>query len=61
MGTATDDTLERLKALSDRLDRLRKQAREVQNLASDQIRTVHMNSLHRDMPNFTERRAVRRT
>jgi hypothetical protein len=58
---ATDDTLERLKALSDRLDRLRQQAREVQNLASDEVRTAHLNSLQRDMPNLTERRAVRRT
>lgn len=57
---ATDDIVERLKVLSERLDRLRRQAEEVHNLASDEVRTAYTNSRQRDMPNMTERRATRR-
>ena len=57
---ASDEIVERLKVLSERLDRLRRQAREVQNLASDEVRTAYTNSRQREMPNGTERRAVRR-
>jgi hypothetical protein len=57
---STDDTLARLKDLSDRLDRIRRQAQEVYNVASDEVRVAYMNKDQREMPNFTERRAVRR-
>lgn len=57
---ATDDTIARLKALSDRLDRLRQQAQEMQNLASDELRSSYTSSREREMPNTTERRSVRR-
>ena len=56
----TDDTLERLKALSERLERLRKQAEEVHALALDEVRVAYTNARQREMPNTTERRAVRR-
>lgn len=56
-----EDVLARLKALSERLERLRQQAQEVQNLASDEVRTTYLSSRQRDMPNRTERRAFRRS
>jgi hypothetical protein len=56
-----DDTLARLKRLSERLDRLRKQAQQVHALASDELRAVYANRQDREMPNLTERRAVRRS
>lgn len=55
-----DDTIARLKALSERLDRLRRQAQEVHNLASDEVRSAHTSTRQRDMPNRTERRASKR-
>jgi hypothetical protein len=58
---APDDTLARLKALSERLDRLRRQAREVHDVAVDEVRAAYTNSRQREVPNPTERRAVRRT
>jgi hypothetical protein len=58
---ANDDMLARLKLLSERLDRLRKQAQEVHDLASDELRAVYANRHNREMPNLTERRAVRRS
>lgn len=57
---ASDDTIARLKALSERLDRLRRQAQEVHDLASDEVRSAHTSTRQRDMPNGTERRAIRR-
>ena len=57
---ASDDTIARLKALSDRLDRLRRQAQEVHDLASDEVRSAHTSTRQRDMANRTERRAIRR-
>jgi hypothetical protein len=53
---ATDDTLARLKALSERLEKIRRQAQEVYNRASDEVRAAHTGSRDRAMPNFTERR-----
>jgi len=57
----TDDMLARLKALSERLDRLRRQAQEVHDIASDEVRNAHTSSRQREMPNGTERRAVTRS
>jgi hypothetical protein len=57
---STDDTLARLKVLSERLDRIRKQAQEIHNVASAEVKTACTNSPQREMPNTTERRAVRR-
>ena len=56
----TDDTLLRLKLLSDRLERIRKQAQEIHNLAAAEVKTACDNGPHREMPNTMERRAVRR-
>lgn len=56
-----EDVLARLKALSERLERMRQQAQEVQNRASDEVRTAYLSSRQRDMPNRTERRAFRRS
>ena len=56
----TDDTIARLKLLSERLDRIRRQAQEVYNVASDEVRVAYTNRDQRETPNFTERRAVRR-
>lgn len=56
----TDDTLARLKALSERLEKIRRQAQEVYNRASDEVRASQTGSRDRGAPNFTERRAVRR-
>ncbi len=56
----TDDTLARLKLLSDRLDRIRRQAQEVYNVAADEVRVAYTNQDQRETPNLTERRAVRR-
>ena len=58
---ATDDTLARLKALSERLEKIRRQTQEVCSRASDEVRASHTGSRDRRMPNFTERRATRRT
>jgi hypothetical protein len=58
---STDDVLARLKALSERLERLRRLAQEVQNLASDEVTEAHMSSGHRDTPNGTKRQAFRRS
>jgi hypothetical protein len=57
---ASDDIVERLKMLSERLDRIRRQAKEVHNLASDEVRIAYTSSGQREMPNLTERRATRR-
>jgi hypothetical protein len=38
---AADDTLTRLRALSERLDRIRRQAREVHALAADEVRLAY--------------------
>lgn len=54
---ATDDTLARLKALSERLEKIRRQAQEVYNRASDEVRASHTGSRDRAMPNLTERRS----
>lgn len=48
-----DDIVARLKALSERLERLRKQAQEVHNLASTEVRTAYTNSRQREVPNTT--------
>jgi hypothetical protein len=58
---ATDDTLARLKALSERLDRLRRQAQEVHDVASDEVRNAYTSRRQREMPNGTERRAFKRS
>jgi hypothetical protein len=58
---ATDDTLARLKALSERLEKIRRQAQDVYNRASDEVRASHTGSRDRGVPNFTERRRVRRS
>ena len=60
-GMASDDTLARLKALSDRLEKIRRQAQEIYSRASDEVRASHTGSRDRGVPNFTERRAVRRS
>ena len=57
---ATDETIARLKALSDRLDRIRRQAQEVYNVAADEGRVAYTNRDQRETPTVTERRAVRR-
>jgi hypothetical protein len=51
---APDDTIARLKALSERLDRLRRQAREMHDAAADEVRAAYSNSRQREMPNSTE-------
>ena len=56
----TDDTLARLKVLSERLDRIRQQTQEVYNVASDEVRVAYTNRDQRETHNLTERRAVRR-
>jgi uncharacterized protein (DUF2345 family) len=56
-----DETLARLRALADRLERLRQQAREVHNVAADQVRTAHLSTRQQKVPNGTERRVGKRS
>jgi hypothetical protein len=57
----TDDTLARLKLLSERLDLIRREGREVHDTAADEVRNAYTNRRQREMPNLTERRARKRT
>ena len=59
--TNDDETVARLKALAERLERLREQAREVHNVASDEVRTAHLSTRQRRVLNANERRASKRS
>lgn len=50
----TDDTIARLKALSERLDRIRRQGREVHDVAADEVRSAHTNQRQRGISSLAE-------
>jgi hypothetical protein len=56
-----DDTLVRLRALAERLERLRQQAREVHNVAADEVRSAHLSTRQRKVASGTERRVAKRS
>ena len=43
----TDDTIARLKVLAARLDRIRRQSREVYDVAADEVRNAHRSERQR--------------
>ena len=56
-----DETVARLKVLAERLERLREQAREVHNVAADEVRTAHLSTRQRRATNGSERRIAKRS
>jgi hypothetical protein len=50
----TDDTIARLRALSERLDRIRRQTREVHDVAADEVRNAHTNRRQRGISTLAE-------
>jgi hypothetical protein len=56
-----DETLVRLRALAERLERLRQQAKEVHDVASDEVRSAHLSTRQRKVPSGTERRVAKRS
>lgn len=47
----TDDLIARLKALSDRLDRIRRQSREIHDIVAAEVRSAHTSRRQQGVPN----------
>ena len=56
----TDDTIARLRLLSERLDRIRQQSREVHDVAADEVRNAHTSRQQRDVTEPSTRGLLRR-